>query len=217
LNEKPIAAGKSSFDLIDSKKLFSELQLKKGSVLLDLACGRGLYSIAASEYIGEQGKIYAVDLWQEGIDFLIQETTAGQIVNIHASVADINKHIPFADHSIDVCLMATVLHDLIEDHAEKGTLKEVKRVLKPEGLLAVIEFIKRKVPPDRLFRSGSRLMSWKIFFPVMDFGSSRRRKSVNSTIYLYSGTKVIFHRRGRGDRREIQEIFYLWTEAAMLP
>ena len=147
MNEKPIAAGKSSFDLIDSKKLFSELQLKKGSVLLDLACGRGLYSIAASEYIGEQGKIYAVDLWQEGIDFLIQETTAGQIANIHASVADINKHIPFADHSIDVCLMATVLHDLIEDHAEKGTLKEVKRVLKPEGLLAVIEFIKTQGPP----------------------------------------------------------------------
>ena len=109
---KPIAAGKSSFDLIDAIRLFSELQLKKNTVLLDLACGSGSYAIAASEYIGEQGRIYAFDLWQEGIDSLRQETAARQIKNIHAEVADISVEIPVGDNSIDVCLMATVLHDL---------------------------------------------------------------------------------------------------------
>lgn len=145
--EEPIAAGKSSFELIEPVKLFSELQLRKGTVLLDVACGRGLYSLAASEHIGEQGKIYAVDLWKEGIDSLKSEAAARQITNIQASVADVNKHIPVADRSIDVCLMATVVHDLVEDHTEKGTLREVKRVLKPGGMLAVIEFIKIDGPP----------------------------------------------------------------------
>jgi len=47
--EKPIAAGKSSFYLINSYKLFSELSLKEDSSFLDLVCGvcgRGAYSIA---------------------------------------------------------------------------------------------------------------------------------------------------------------------------
>lgn len=147
MNKNPIAAGKSSFDLIDSSKLFSELQLKKDTVFLDLACGSGSYSIAASKYIGDEGKIFAVDLWREGIDNLLREVAVRQIKNIHADVADVNKNIPMEDHAIDVCLMATVLHDLIQDSTEKGTLREVKRVLKPNGLLAVIEFKKVEGPP----------------------------------------------------------------------
>lgn len=67
--EKPTATGKSSFNLIDSYKLFSEPGLKEDTSFLDLACGRGAYSIAASGYIREKGIIYAVDLWKEGIDF----------------------------------------------------------------------------------------------------------------------------------------------------
>ena len=147
MTNSPIAAGKSSFDLIDSGKLFSELQLKKDTVFLDLACGNGPYSIAASKYIGDEGMIYAVDLWREGIDNLSREVSVRQIKHMHARVADVSRNIPIEDHSIDICLMATVLHDLIQDSTEKGTLKEVKRGLKQNGSLAVIEFKKVEGPP----------------------------------------------------------------------
>lgn len=147
MNEKPIAAGKSSFDLIEPNRLFSELRLQQNTVFLDVACGKGAYSIAALEYIGRTGKIYAVDLWKEGIDSLKKEISTRQIHNIHASVADVSKRIPMEDHSVDVCLMATVLHDLIEDKTDEGTLTEVKRVIKPRGILAVIEFKKIEGPP----------------------------------------------------------------------
>ena len=145
--EKPIAAGKSSFNLIDSNKLFSELSLKEGTSLLDLACGSGTYSIAASAYIGEKGIIYAVDLWKEGIDNLLKEVKIKQINNIHASIADISIHIPIESRCVDVCLMATVLHDLIQDNTDQETLEELKRVLKPNGSLAIIEFNKIEGPP----------------------------------------------------------------------
>jgi len=145
--EKPIAAGKSSFNLIDSYKLFSELRLKEDTSFLDLACGSGPYSIAASEYIGEEGIIYAVDLWKEGIDNLLKEVKIKQINNIHASIADISIHIPIESRCIDVCLMATVLHDLIQDNTDQETLEELKRVLKPNGSLAIIEFNKIEGPP----------------------------------------------------------------------
>ncbi len=147
MNEKPIAAGKSSFGLVDTKRLFSELSLKKDTAFLDLACGRGAYSMTASKHIGKAGSISAVDLWKEGIDSLQREISINQINNIYASVADVSKRIPVEDHSIDVCLMATVLHDLVQDKTDEGTLGEVERVVKPQGTLAIMEFKKIEGPP----------------------------------------------------------------------
>ena len=147
MDQKPIAAGKSSFNLIDAGALFSELSLEKGTAFLDLACGSGAYAIAASREVGGQGRVYAVDLWKEGIDALRTDAAGKGATNISTFIADISKHIPIEDNSIDVCLAATVLHDLVEDGADQGTLHELKRVLKPEATLAVVEFKKIQGPP----------------------------------------------------------------------
>ena len=44
--KKPKGAGKSSFELIDPNILTETLPIKPGSVVLDLACGKGAYSIS---------------------------------------------------------------------------------------------------------------------------------------------------------------------------
>jgi ubiquinone/menaquinone biosynthesis C-methylase UbiE len=62
-------------------------------------------------------------------------------------MADIGTEIPMASHSVDVCLMSTVLHDLIQDDTYKTALKEVRRLIKPEGIFAIIEFKKIEGPP----------------------------------------------------------------------
>lgn len=144
---KPIAAGKSSFSLIDSRKLFSEMALTKNITMLDVACGIGAYAIAASPYVGLSGKIVAVDLWEDGIDILKSEIQTRNIDNIFPRVADVSRHIPMADSSVDTCLMAAVLHDLVQDNTDQGTLKEIARTLKPGGQLAVVEFKKKEGPP----------------------------------------------------------------------
>ena len=145
--DKPIAAGKSSFSLIDSSKFFSELGLMKNITMLDLACGVGAYAMAASSHVGPSGKIVAVDLWEDGIHSLKTEIQTRNIDNIFPHVADVSRHIPMADHSVDLCLMATVLHDLVQDNTDQGALKEIERTLKPDGRLAVIEFKKKEGPP----------------------------------------------------------------------
>jgi ubiquinone/menaquinone biosynthesis C-methylase UbiE len=111
VNPKPVGAGKSSFDLIDTREFFSELNLQAGITFLDVACGRGSYSLAASEYIGPTGRILAVDLWKEGVEDLRRAVSAGKILNIETRMADVSLKIPIEDRSVDVCLLATVLHD----------------------------------------------------------------------------------------------------------
>jgi ubiquinone/menaquinone biosynthesis C-methylase UbiE len=144
---KPIAAGKSSFDLVDAGKVFSELHLQPGTAFLDVACGRGAYSLAALPYVGPEGHVYAVDLWKEGIAELQKELIARDIKNVSAHVADVSRHIPVADQSIDTCLVATVLHDLLTIGKAEGTLSEIRRGMKTGGTVAVIEFRKIEGPP----------------------------------------------------------------------
>jgi ubiquinone/menaquinone biosynthesis C-methylase UbiE len=145
--KKPIAAGKSSFALIRPDLLFAALDLKKETVFLDVACGQGHYSLAAAEFIGPQGAIHAVDLWPEGIELLRQAADERGLALIKPRVADVSEHIPLPDQQADVCLLATVLHDLKEVAAHEGALREIARVLKPDGRLAVVEFKEIEGPP----------------------------------------------------------------------
>jgi ubiquinone/menaquinone biosynthesis C-methylase UbiE len=144
---KPKAAGKSSYDLIDIDKFFKELNLQEGIAFLDVACGRGAYCLAASEIVGEKGRVYGVDLWEEGIELLKAAADEKSAGNIEALVSDAAKQIPIDDRIIDVCLMATVLHDFVEDKIDQEVLHEIVRVVKPKGILAIMEFMKIDGPP----------------------------------------------------------------------
>jgi ubiquinone/menaquinone biosynthesis C-methylase UbiE len=144
---KPTGAGKSSYDLIDVDLLFKELNLQKGAAFLDLACGRGAYCLAASAIVGEKGRVYGVDLWAEGIELLKEKAADRGLTNIEAMVSDAGKRFPLDDHLIDVCLMATVLHDFVEDNIDQAVLHETARVVKSDGVLAIMEFKKIDGPP----------------------------------------------------------------------
>lgn len=144
---KPTGAGKSSFGLIDTAKFFHELDLEKETTFLDVACGRGNYSLAASEIIGRNGLVYAVDLWEEGILSLRSEAAAKGIQNIVSFVSDTSQSIPVENDSVDVCLMATVLHDFVADKVDRGVMQQIVRVVKSNGVLAIVEFYKKEGPP----------------------------------------------------------------------
>lgn len=147
MEERPIGAGKSSLGLIDQKLLFDEIGVGPGKTFLDLACGFGHYSLAVSPLVGPEGKVYAIDLWEEGIDNLRYDIAEREIGNIMTFLSDINEPLPVEDRSIDIALMATVLHDVVLQDGKAGVLGEVRRALRRGGRLAVIEFIKADGPP----------------------------------------------------------------------
>jgi ubiquinone/menaquinone biosynthesis C-methylase UbiE len=172
-NKKPTGAGSSSFHLIDVEALFRELDLKKGAAFLDVACGRGAYCLKASSFVGSTGTVYAVDLWPEGIEELKARAIEENALNIKAFVGDAGRQIPVDDQAVDVCLVATVLHDFVEDHISEKVLAEVVRVMRPNGLLAVVEFKKIDGPPGP--PKHIRLAPEEVTAIVVPYGFSKER------------------------------------------
>lgn len=146
MSTKPVAAGRSSITHVDQDIVFANLIADNHSVYLDLACGAGNYTLALAQRLGADSVIHALDLWEEGVAALQESATQQGFENIKAQVADATKPLPLDDGSIDVCLMATILHDIPE--AERvNTLQEVRRVLKPHGALVIIEYKKLDYGP----------------------------------------------------------------------
>jgi len=143
--DRPKGAGKNSFSLIDADLLFAEMQLGRGGDFLDLACGPGAYSLEAARRFPGVLRVHAFDLAPDLVAELRQRAVAAGLKNITAAVADIGRAIPLPDAAVDFCLLAMVMHDLVEDKVEAAALREVKRVLRANGVLAVVEF--KKVPP----------------------------------------------------------------------
>jgi ubiquinone/menaquinone biosynthesis C-methylase UbiE len=174
----PTGAGKSSYELIDHPRFWSAISLEPGITVLDLACGAGRYAMEIADRVQPDGRIIAIDLWQEGI-VQINRWAQTKETEIETHVADAGNKLPVDDHCVDLCLMATVLHDLVHDGSAQAALKEVVRVLKPAGILAIVEFKKQDGPPGpprairlRLEEVSMLLMPVGLmrFGPVVDLG-----------------------------------------------
>ncbi len=143
--------GKSTRDILNADKVLYTTGLKNGDVFLDAGCGDGFISIAASPLVGEEGKIYAIDLYSKSIELVKLDVQKKGIKNLEVIVADLTSEIPLSDDSIDLCVMANLLHGFVENNEVNDVLSEIGRVIKQGGVFAVVEFKKIKGIPGPPF------------------------------------------------------------------
>ena len=139
--------GRFTNALLNPEKVLKKIGLKEGNILLDSGCGEGTFSIPASEIVRDSGKVYAIDSSQKAINILKEKIKKKGIINIEVFTGDISKKLPIENESIDVCLMANILHGLVVSKKIRSTIKEMLRVIKPKGILAVVDFKKIDGPP----------------------------------------------------------------------
>ncbi|MBI5014941.1 MAG: class I SAM-dependent methyltransferase [Deltaproteobacteria bacterium] len=143
----PPEAGKSSFDLIHTERFFEVLPLAAIRRAVDLGCGVGRYSFPLAERLTAGASVQGFDLWPEGVQALRQSAVDRGVTNVRAEVADLSHLAGVPDGEFDLALMATVLHDLAQRGDAVSALREVARVLRPGGCLAVVEFKKAATQP----------------------------------------------------------------------
>ena len=117
--------------LLKACRLRTEQQCR----VLDYGCGPGSYSIAAAEIVGASGKVYALDIHPLAAQQVRKKASKKGLKNIQTIRSDSTTGL--ANNSVDVVLLYYVFHDL--DNPER-VLKEIHRVLKPNGLLSFADF-----------------------------------------------------------------------------
>jgi ubiquinone/menaquinone biosynthesis C-methylase UbiE len=133
---------KSTKDILSADKVLSAAGLKSGDVFLDAGCGDGYISIAASPLVEGEGKVYAIDVYPESIEIVKKDVQKKRIKNLEAIIADLTSEIPLIDDSVDLCVMANVLHGFVENGELDKVLPEIKRVIKLGGIFSVVELKK---------------------------------------------------------------------------
>jgi ubiquinone/menaquinone biosynthesis C-methylase UbiE len=137
--------GRSSIGFLDTREILNDIGLKAGDSFLDDGCGDGHFSIAASEIVGGNGKVYAIDIDEEAIAMLRGEISKKGISNIEAIVAEAGN-VPVPDETVDVAFMANVLHGLAANGEAEVAMREIARVTKAGGRFSVVEFKKMQSP-----------------------------------------------------------------------
>lgn len=121
-------------------KLVQRSGIKDGMHVLEIGCGSGAYTTFVARAVGGEGKVYALDIQPEMLQQLENKLAKPENKDIR-NIELVNSSaydLPFDDDSLDLVYMVTVFQEIPD---RSRALQQVKRVLKPGGILAVTEWL----------------------------------------------------------------------------
>jgi ubiquinone/menaquinone biosynthesis C-methylase UbiE len=127
----------ASVDHVDHVNLLKPASLRSGGIWADFGAGTGAFTLALRELVGPNAEIYAVDADGARLQDLKQEFEGrfGDSSRLHLMTADFSTRL--AAPPLDGILMANSLHFFSQ---KVPLLKAVRTLLKPGGLLLVVEY-----------------------------------------------------------------------------
>lgn len=134
--------GNTTEQYLNKEIILRALNILPGQTIIDVGCGNGHMAKEFSKLVHHSGKVFALDRATEAIEKLKEETRGS---NIEIIEADITKKTPIDEKSVDIIYLSTVFHIFTKEQI-KDFQKEVKRLLKLKGKLAIIEIQKENTP-----------------------------------------------------------------------
>jgi predicted methyltransferase len=154
--------------------------LTDGDVVADIGCGTGYFSRPMARAVAPGGRILAVDIQPEMLDFLkkILESEGLSNVELIQGGSDDPK---LAPESVDWILLVDVYHEFQQP---KAMLAKMREALKPDGKVALLEYrlegdsaahikIEHRMSPEQVRQewepAGFRLAALHEFLPTQHF------------------------------------------------
>jgi ubiquinone/menaquinone biosynthesis methyltransferase len=118
------------------EKLFRIAEPQQGDKILDIATGTGAVALT---FAGNGFETTGIDLSE---DMLAEAAKKKQQLPVTFLQADAMQ-LPFGSHTFHIVTVSFALHDMPSD-IRKRALKEMYRVLKPDGRLVIMDYAKPK-------------------------------------------------------------------------
>ncbi|WP_299436801.1 class I SAM-dependent methyltransferase [uncultured Aquimarina sp.] len=178
-------------------EIFKIAEINPGSIVADIGCHEGYLSIHIANKVGETGQVYAVDVRKDRLEKLDEHLKKRKLKNVKTILGDYDDP-KLPDNSLDVVIILDTYHEM-DDYKE--ILAHVKKALKPEGKIVLIEkFKKHLLNKSRDEQTDAHTLAmhyvkeelqeagFTIKTEIKDFG--RWKKEEDKRIWILVGAKL---------------------------
>lgn len=129
---------------LNPSEVIAQTGLMQGQVVADLGCGSGFYVLPAAQLVGSGGEVMAVDVMEDKLAATISISNQFGYKNVRVVLADLAKPLlDIAPNSCDMVIVGNILHEISN---KEQLIKNIYRILKVPGRVAVVEWKKSATP-----------------------------------------------------------------------